>query len=48
MTESTKLLLAQCRYIRDYDAAAGRKFPEASKIVNRVSARVQARSERGR
>jgi hypothetical protein len=48
MTTATKKILAQARYIRDYDAAAAKKFPEAAAIIKRVSRRIEARYERSR
>ncbi len=46
MTDATKTLLAQCRYIRDHDALAARQLPQAAAIVSQVAARIAARYER--
>ena len=48
MKPETRLILSQARYIRDYDAAAARKFSEAAAIVRRVQQRTSERYERSR
>ena len=48
LSEPARMTLTRARYLRDYDAAAGRRpeFKEAQALLNRVKDRVEAREAR--